>query len=912
MSNIERLKELADLHEKGLITREQFDRERDMLLGRVSGAGALSGTVIPETVGAYNILGMIGRGGMGTVFKARHRSEEVARRQGGDVAIKVMHPHLATNKRFQERFEREAALGLKLDHPGIIGVYDLVVDGGTLALVMELAEGRTLSQLVGRETGPLPWERARPMFDQLLAAVAAAHAAGVIHRDLKPENVIIGSDGRLRVADFGIAKELGTERTRTGTGLGTAGYMAPEQYRDAGKVDQRADIYALGMTLYEMLAGRLPWEPDTSEFEVLQVKATGDVPPPTDYYPDIPPAVVAALMKAVSVDVDLRPESVEAFAASLEGPKAERVSLAKPSEPAERSAPAAPPVGQPAAVPPRGAAARPGVLGSAPPPKKGSKAPLFIALGLGCMVVCGFGGGIALLVLVAINAEKKEAYEDDWSTWSDPTLATPFPAPSGPTALPAAPTDGVGTMIRALSDEGGSSAWDAAVKPILVSAYDSNGSGLLDTAGEVGSLPCSTWHALDDGVLERWDYGLRTIYGFEASYSWVGYALGFDEAVRPTADSFLAGCQAAGWPAAGGGTVVGGLGSSGSASGTAGRIRGLSQEGGSSDWDNAVKPIMVSAFDGDGSGLIDGDSEARSVPCDVWDALDDGVKQTYSSGLRSTYGFESGFSWLGHVIGIDESVRATSDAALQSCASGGGLTGSTVGGGTVGASTTGSGVGARIRGLSEEGGSTGWDSAVKPIIVGAFDTNGSGFVDTTAESAAIPCDTWRALDEGVKAKWSYGIRVIYGFQGGGWLGNLVGFGESIRSTSDSHASNCGLGTDSGEAASANPAPGDGVGAKIRGRSEEGGSDPWDAAVKPIMVAAYDLNGSGTLDTQAEVSTVSCAAWKALDDGVKVKWGYGIRTIYGFKADMSWVGYAVGFSESVRASADSGAAACGLE
>ena len=911
MSNIERLKELADLHHQGLITREQFEKERDILLGKVSGADALSGNVIPETVGAYNILGLIGRGGMGTVFKARHRSEEVARRQGGDVAIKVMHPHLATNKRFQERFEREASLGLKLDHPGIIGAYDLVVDGGTLALVMELAEGRTLSQLVGRETGPLPWDRARPMFEQLLAAVGAAHEAGVIHRDLKPENVMIGSDGRLRVADFGIAKELGTERTRTGTGLGTAGYMAPEQYRDAGKVDRRADVYALGMTLYEMLAGRLPWEPDTSEFEVLQVKATGDVPPPTEYYPDIPPAVVSALMKAISVEADDRPESVEAFAALLGG------AAPSPAKAPEVTAAAAatsqaPPAAATAHSKPAASAS---VLGSAPPPKKGSRAPMFIALGLGCMIVCGFGGGIFLLVLVLASADKQEdTWEDDWSSWSDPTVATPFPAPSVATSLPTAPADGVGAKIRALPEQGGSSPWDSAVKPILLAAYDSDGSGLLDTAGEVGAMPCATWHALDDGVLEKWDYGIRTIYGFEAGYSWVGYALGIDEGIRPTADSYLAGCQAAGWPASGGGTVSGGLGTTGgstgsvgSTAGVAGRIRGLSEEGGSSDWDNAVKPIIVSAYDANGSGLVDTDSEARAIPCDVWSALDDGVSQKYSTGLRSTYGFEAGYSWLGYVIGIDESARSTSDAAMQACQGGGTLSGSS------GSAGGGGAVGARIRGLSEEGGSTSWDSAVKPIIVGAFDSNGSGYVDTASESAAIPCDAWRALDEGVMVKWSYGIRVIYGFQGGGWLGNLVGFDESVRSISDGHAAACGLGTGSGGAAAATPPPtgGDGTASKIRGLSEEGGSDAWDAAVKPIMTAAYDSNGSGTIDSSAEVSAISCPTWKALDDGVNVKWGYGIRTIYGLKDGYSWIGYAVGFSESIRSSADSAAAGCGL-
>ena len=907
MSNIERLKELADLHEKGLISREQFDRERDLLLGAMSGAGALSGAVIPEAVGAYRVLGLIGRGGMGTVYKARHRSEEVARRQGGDVAIKVMHPHLATSKRFQERFEREASLGLKLDHPGIIGAYDLVVDGGTLALVMELAEGRTLSQLVGRETGPLPWERAKPMFEQLLAAVGAAHTAGVIHRDLKPENVIVGSEGRLRVADFGIAKELGSERTRTGTGLGTAGYMAPEQYRDAGKVDQRADIYALGMTLYEMLAGRLPWEPETSEFEVLQIKATGVVPPPTDFYPDIPPLAVSAVMKAIALEVEDRPESVEAFAALLEGKE-------EPAPAAFASAPASSTVGQPApsSTTSQARTADAGVLGSTPPPKKSSKAPLFIALGLGCMILCGFGGGIMLLLLILTAREEQDDTWEDELSWVDPGLVTPVPMPTVAPTLPTAGDDGVAAKIRARPEQGGDSAWDAAVKPILLGAYDTDGSGTIDLDAEVGRIPCSTWHALDDGVQEKWDYGLRTIYGFEASYSWVGYALGIDESIRPTADAHLAGCEAAGWPGSSSGSTAAGTTASGTvpASGVAQQILGRPEEGGSTEWDNAVKPILVAAYDADGSGLIDRDSETRSVPCDVWMALDDGVKQKWSSGLRSTYGFEPGYSWLGYVIGFDESVRTTAASVLSACEGGGTTTGATTG---VTASA-GSGVAARIRGLHHEGGSTDWDAAVKPIMLDAFDSDGSGFIDRSSESVAVPCDVWSALDAGVRQKWSYGIRVIYGFQGGGWLGNLVGFSESIRTDSDGHAAACGLGTGSEGPATTTPGPtsSDEVAARILGQPEESGSDSWDAAIKPIMTAAYDLDGSGSIDKGPEVSAVSCATWKALDDGVKRKWSYGIRTIYGFKDGYSWIGYTVGFSETVRSSADSAAAGCGLD
>ena len=195
---------------------------------------------------------------MGTVYRGRHRSPEIAARQGGEVAIKVMHPHIARNESFAERFEREASLGLKLDHPGICRVHDLVVDGGVLALVMELVEGEPLSELIGTTTGPIPWGRAWPMLEQLLDSVTYLHAQGVLHRDIKPENILVGSGGQLKLLDLGIAKDAGSGKTKTGVGMGTVDYMAPEQHTDAGKVDERADVYALGMTLYEMLAGRLP------------------------------------------------------------------------------------------------------------------------------------------------------------------------------------------------------------------------------------------------------------------------------------------------------------------------------------------------------------------------------------------------------------------------------------------------------------------------------------------------------------------------------------------------------------------------------------------------------------------------------------------------------------------------------
>jgi len=313
----DQLERLAALLERGHLTQAEFDQQKAALLATTSGPPptgsdpSIPAQVGPAQVGAYRILSPIGQGGMGAVYLGRHRSDTIAERQGGDVAIKVMHTQFARNPDFQARFEREASLGLKLDHPGIVKVHDLVVDAGTLALVMEHVEGRSLADVIGKEVGPIPWSRAWPMFEQLLSAVEYAHGQGVIHRDLKPDNVIVGADGRLKILDFGIAKVVGgTGATATGVGMGTVDYMAPEQHTDAKNVDERADVYALGMTLYEMLAGRLPWGDDLDAVGVLHRKLSGDIPPPTAFYPGIPTGVVGVVMGALASALERRTPSV--------------------------------------------------------------------------------------------------------------------------------------------------------------------------------------------------------------------------------------------------------------------------------------------------------------------------------------------------------------------------------------------------------------------------------------------------------------------------------------------------------------------------------------------------------------------------------------------------------------------------
>jgi serine/threonine protein kinase len=307
---MDRLDKLTSLKDKGAITEKEFQAEKQSIL---ASRNHQSSSLELSKIGSYRILSKIGEGGMGTVYQAIHQTAGIAERQGGEVAIKVMHAQYAQNPDLRARFEREATVCLKLDHPGIVRVYDLLEDQGQLGLVMEMVDGKPLSVIIGEEVGPIPWDTATGLFFQLLDAVDYAHNNGVVHRDIKPENVMVTEDQKIKILDFGIAKDLSAGKTKTGTGMGTVSYMAPEQYTDAKTVDHRADIYALGMTLYEMLAGRLPWESGETEYAIQKQKEAQSLPPPTDFYPYIPEHVVAAIQQSIAKDIASRTNSCSNF-----------------------------------------------------------------------------------------------------------------------------------------------------------------------------------------------------------------------------------------------------------------------------------------------------------------------------------------------------------------------------------------------------------------------------------------------------------------------------------------------------------------------------------------------------------------------------------------------------------------------
>ncbi|POX40095.1 serine/threonine protein kinase [Streptomyces sp. Ru73] len=250
--------------------------------------------------GRYRVQARIAAGGMATVYRA------VDTRLDRVLALKVMHPSLAADASFVERFIREAKSVARLAHPNVVGVFDQGTDGTYVYLAMEYVAGCTLRDLL-RERGALQPRAALDVLEPILAALGSAHRAGMVHRDMKPENVLIGDDGRVKVADFGLVRAVDTHTTAsTGTVLGTVAYLAPEQIED-GSADTRADVYACGVTLYEMLTGSKPHDGGTAA-QVLYQHLHEDVPAPSALVPGLPPELDDLVTEATARNPEVRPQ----------------------------------------------------------------------------------------------------------------------------------------------------------------------------------------------------------------------------------------------------------------------------------------------------------------------------------------------------------------------------------------------------------------------------------------------------------------------------------------------------------------------------------------------------------------------------------------------------------------------------
>ncbi|MGW3291972.1 Stk1 family PASTA domain-containing Ser/Thr kinase [Streptomyces sp. NPDC001002] len=256
--------------------------------------------------GRYRVDARIAVGGMATVYRA------VDTRLDRVLALKVMHPALAADVTFVDRFIREAKSVARLAHPNVVQVFDQGADGSYVYLAMEYVAGCTLRDVL-RERGALQPRAALDILEPVLAALGAAHRAGFVHRDMKPENVLIGDDGRVKVADFGLVRSVDTVTNTTGTVLGTVSYLAPEQI-EHGTADPRVDVYACGVVLYEMLTGERPHYGD-SPATVLYKHIHEDVPPPSAVVPGLAYELDELVATATARAPELRPYDAVALLA---------------------------------------------------------------------------------------------------------------------------------------------------------------------------------------------------------------------------------------------------------------------------------------------------------------------------------------------------------------------------------------------------------------------------------------------------------------------------------------------------------------------------------------------------------------------------------------------------------------------
>ncbi|MGH2919532.1 MAG: protein kinase domain-containing protein, partial [Solirubrobacteraceae bacterium] len=266
--------------------------------------------------GRYQVIAHLGSGGMAEVYCATDLQ------LGRKVALKLLHDRFERDAEFVERFKREASAAAGLQHQHVVSVYDRGEWDGTSYIAMEYVAGRTLKQVI-RETDPptpLPPARAVDLAIQILRATRFAHRRGVIHRDLKPHNVIVDEEGRAKVTDFGIARQGASDMTQTGSIMGTAQYLSPEQAQGHA-VTARSDLYAVGIVLYEMLTGGVPFEADSAV--TIAVKQVNEAPvPPSAINPEVTPELEAVVLCALQKDPAARFADADEFIAAHEAARA--------------------------------------------------------------------------------------------------------------------------------------------------------------------------------------------------------------------------------------------------------------------------------------------------------------------------------------------------------------------------------------------------------------------------------------------------------------------------------------------------------------------------------------------------------------------------------------------------------------
>jgi tRNA A-37 threonylcarbamoyl transferase component Bud32 len=357
---------------------------------------------VPEVAAAGRVLGgryrldeELARGGMAVVWIAE--DPLLSRR----VAVKLLLPQLAADHALRTRFRNEAIAAAKLTHPGSVATYDTGDDDGLAYIVMELVEGKTLRSIIDQRDR-LPVREAVDITSQVADALEHAHRQGLVHRDIKPANVLVQADGRVKVTDFGIAKAAGgDDLTRTGTVVGTARYLAPEQV-NGSHVDSRADVYALGLLLYEMLTGKPPFAADT-DMATAVARLTNAPAPVRASRPEISRGLEDVVARSLARDPDYRYQSARAFKDALSSSDDDPTGpLEAPTAVAPRPAPrtSARPASPPAGTPPTAVAQRPAPPRPPRAPRSGRRWPwllLILALlaagGIAAFAVSNLTGG---------------------------------------------------------------------------------------------------------------------------------------------------------------------------------------------------------------------------------------------------------------------------------------------------------------------------------------------------------------------------------------------------------------------------------------------------------------------------------------------------------------------------------------
>jgi eukaryotic-like serine/threonine-protein kinase len=272
-----------------------------------------------QSVGHYDLLEKIAEGGMGAIYKGRDQ------RSGLIVAIKIMPPHMAANPTLLKRFEQEFKAASKLDHPNIVRAIEYGDAGSTPFLAMEFVDGESLGQRLDREKRMSETDAIR-IIAQVAQGLHRAHKMGMVHRDVKPDNILLDKNGAAKLADLGLVKETETDLnlTKTGRGLGTPHFMAPEQFRNAKNADARCDIYSLGATLYQLVTGVLPFK-SSGPLDAWMKKIQNDLDEPKSIVPTLSERVNWAIMRAMSAVPEKRPATCREFVEDLTGHSTRRV-----------------------------------------------------------------------------------------------------------------------------------------------------------------------------------------------------------------------------------------------------------------------------------------------------------------------------------------------------------------------------------------------------------------------------------------------------------------------------------------------------------------------------------------------------------------------------------------------------------